>query len=91
MSIQSVHDFIDRVKADAALRTQVMQTLHQPDAVVALAQGRGFGFTLEEGQAVLKEMLEGELPDDLLEMAAGGAGGSCTTPTDTNSFTAKSV
>ena len=89
MSKEAVKNLIKESQSDAQLLTQ-LETAEGSEAVIQIAQERGYQFTEEELILVMQEQQElasgeSELSEEALEAVAGGISFSCGRSTTRNS------
>jgi predicted ribosomally synthesized peptide with nif11-like leader len=79
MSKQAVINFVEKVEATEALRTQLNELnlgVNWVPGTLKMAQEMGFDFTAEELTAYVTEKYGEKLSDDMLDKVAGGSSNS---------------
>lgn len=86
MSKQSAIQFLQKAAADKTLQEKIRSA--SMDAVLEVAKKAGFDFSASDYKTALsafQEMVSDELPEDVLDMIAGGTGfGGLRTDDSTN-------
>lgn len=74
MSQSEVERFVESVKSDEALRSELSSLASGVASIVEFAKSKGYDVTAEDVGSHMRAQLGGELSDSDLEALAGGAG-----------------
>jgi len=74
MSQADIQRFVSDLKENQALLDEVKSGAIGLEAVVELAQARGYDITVDEAKAYIRDQANQELSDEQLDMVAGGKG-----------------
>ena len=81
MSSAEVERFVEAMKSDPALLSEVTSNAAGIGSVVEIARGRGYDISIHEAKSYVQSQSSVELSDDQLEAVAGGKGSSTATAT----------